>query len=230
MVEHGFMFSQSRRPFAWESWTKVLTLDRPRRTGHTRTMPATLVVLNGASSAGKSSIARALQDIWPRPLVVTGIDTFIAAWPESFVSAPGADPTAGPAATGIRIAPGRGPAPSWIVDYGEDFATLMRLVHGAWASIRDGGIDQVIDHVLIDRRMRRLALEVLSGAFWVGVTCDVDELVRREALRGDRFVGFASGTSAVVHEDMVYVLVVDTTSTTSEENARLIVEAVIASR
>jgi chloramphenicol 3-O phosphotransferase len=193
-------------------------------------MTATLIVLNGAGSAGKSSIARALQAIWPRPLVVTGIDTFIAGWPGSFVSVPEADGTVGPATPGIRIVPGTGPAPSWIIDYGEDFATLMRLAHDAWASIRDGGIDQVIDHVMFDRRMRELAREVLDDAFWVGVTCDAEELVRREASRGDRFVGFASGTSAVVHDEMVYDLVVDTTRTSSEDNARTIFEAVVASR
>jgi chloramphenicol 3-O phosphotransferase len=191
-------------------------------------MPASLIVLNGASSAGKSSIARALQGIWPRPLLVTGIDTFIGGWPESFWSMPDGDGVPGPPTTGIRVVPGSGPAPSWIPEFGEDFRTLMRLVHHAWASIRDGGLDQVIDHALIDRSMRACARELFHDAYWVGVTCDIDELVRREASRGDRPVGFASGTSAVVHDEMVYDLVVDTSAARSEDLARRIFDGVSA--
>lgn len=74
----------------------------------------------------------------------------------------------------------------------------------------------IVDHVLVDTVIRDHAIETLMGAFWVGVTCDVVELVRREVARGDRFLGFASGTSAVVHRGMTYHLVVDTTTTPSD--------------
>jgi chloramphenicol 3-O phosphotransferase len=101
----------------------------------------------------------------------------------------------------------------------------MRLAHRSWALIRDGGVDQVIDHVLIDQEIRRNALDVLAGAFWVGVYCDVDELIRRESARGDRHIGFASGSSAVAHNEMTYDLTVDTTNTSSEESASLLYRA-----
>lgn len=200
-------------------------VDGTKGLGKTRRMPATLIVLNGASSAGKSSIARALQDLWPRPLLVTGIDTFIAGWPQSFVKFPGVDGTPSEQTVGLRVVPGHGPAPSWILESGEDFTTLMQLAHRAWALLNVGGIDQVVDHAMFERPMRLDALGVLSNAYWVGVTCDIDELVRREALRSDRFVGFASGSSAVVHEGMHYDLVVDSTTSTSEELARQIFDA-----
>jgi chloramphenicol 3-O-phosphotransferase len=41
-------------------------------------MTATCIVLNGTSCSGKSSIAAVLQQLWPRPLQVTGMDTFLA--------------------------------------------------------------------------------------------------------------------------------------------------------
>lgn len=173
-------------------------------------------MLNGASSAGKTSIARALQDLRPRPLVVTGIDTYIGAWPARFLNFPAADGAAATPSSGLRVVPGRGPAPSWILECGSDFLSLMRLAHRAWASIHDGGIDQVVDHVLFDELLRVDAIKVLDGAFWVGVTCEVDELVRREGVRGDRPIGFASGTSVVVHSGMRYDFVIDSTSATSE--------------
>jgi chloramphenicol 3-O phosphotransferase len=105
---------------------------------------------------------------------------------------------------------------------------MMRLAHRAWASYREGGIDQVVDHAIFEEQMRLDALEGLTHGFWVGVMCDMDELVRREAQRGDRPIGFASGTSAAVHEGMTYDLVVDSTSTPSEQLALEIFDAVNA--
>jgi chloramphenicol 3-O phosphotransferase len=195
----------------------------------TQQMPATLIVLNGASSAGKSSIAHALQDLWPRPLLVTGIDTFIGGWPSKFTKFIGEDGLPSEQTVGLRVVPGRGPAPSWIFESGERFNLLMRLVHRAWASYSEGGVDQVVDHAIFEEPIRLDALATLTNAFWVGVMCDMDELVRRETQRGDRPTGFASGTSAVVHEGMSYDLVVDSTSTSSEQLAQQIFDAVDAS-
>lgn len=47
-------------------------------------MAAACIVLNGPSCSGKSSIAAALQERWPRPLQSTGIDTFLASQSERF--------------------------------------------------------------------------------------------------------------------------------------------------
>jgi len=192
-------------------------------------MPAKLIVLNGASSSGKSSIALALQDLWPRPLLVTGLDTYIGGWPSKFTKFIGEDGTSTEQTVGLRVVPGNGPAPSWIFESGEQFNQLVRLVHRAWASYGKGGIDQVVDHAIFEESMRLDALATLTNAFWVGVMCDMDELVRRETQRGDRPTGFASGTSAVVHEGMSYDLVVDSTSTSSERLAQQIIDAVNAS-
>jgi chloramphenicol 3-O phosphotransferase len=188
-----------------------------------------MIVLNGASSSGKSTIARALQCLWPRPLVLTGIDTFIAGWPESHITFPGEEGSAAAPSAGIRIVPGLGPAPSWVPEFGADFHALMRLAHESWALLSQGGVNLVIDHVLIDPILRTQARDALGGAFWVGVMCDVPELVRRETARGDRHIVFASGTSAVVHQEMVYDIVIDTTSNSSELLARQIYDAITAS-
>ena len=52
-------------------------------------MAAVCIVLNGPSCSGKSSIAAALQDRWPRPLQSTGIDTFLASQSERFFAIDG---------------------------------------------------------------------------------------------------------------------------------------------
>lgn len=176
---------------------------------------ATTIVLNGPSSAGKSSLGAALQVAWDGPLLVTGIDSFLAGFPDHLFSLPDEDGAPGPATSGVHVVPGCGPAPSWIPALGPDGLLLMRAAHRAWRSVAQTGLDQVIDHVILDQATRDDALAVLHGpdVLWVGVYCDVDELVRREAARGDRIRGFASGTWAQVHEGMTYNLVLDTTTT-----------------
>ncbi len=188
-------------------------------------MPATLIVLNGPSSVGKSSIASSLQELWPRPLFASGLDVFIGGWPDSHVTAPGSDGSPAPESA-MRIVPGAGPAPSWIPEYGDEFHLIMKFAHQFWAAMNEGGIDLVIDHVILDATLREQAQRTLANAFWVGVTCDIDELFRREAARGDRRLGFASGTSAVVHNEMTYDLVVDTTATPARVLAQEIYDAV----
>jgi len=208
---------------------RPLTIDIGWKVDKHRRVPAPIIVLNGASSSGKTTLARALQDLWPRPLFLTGIDTFLLGWPESFATFPGDDGSLAAPSAGIRIVRGFGPAPSWIPEFGADFHSIMRLAHESWALMSKGGVNLVIDHVLIDPTLRDQAKDTLVGAFWVGVMCDVDELIRRETDRGDRHVGFASGTSAVVHREMSYDLVIDTTATSTELLARQVYDAVIAS-
>ncbi|HUZ41629.1 MAG TPA: hypothetical protein VMU68_09610 [Acidimicrobiales bacterium] len=95
------------------------------------------------------------------------------------------------------------------------------------ANMSHDGFDVVIDHCIIDPTEREQAQNLLIGALWVGVMCDVEELIRRESVHGDRYVGFASGTSAVVHQGMNYDMVLDTTSTPSEELAQSICDAIL---
>ena len=188
---------------------------------------ATTIVLNGASSAGKSTLGAALQLAWDSPLLVTGVDTFLAGFPERLFSLPDDDGATGPATSGFHIVPGRGPTPSWIPAAGQDGLLLMKAAHRAWRAIAETGLDQVIDHVLLDAATREDALEVLNGpdVLWAGVHCDVDELVRRETARGDRFRGFASGTWAQVHDGMTYDLLLDTATSSAQECAEQVLTA-----
>ncbi len=188
-------------------------------------MSGDLIVLNGPSSAGKSSLIKVLQQLWPRPLFATGIDVLLIGWPETFVldhdeSAPAKELDA------LHIVAGYGPAPSSVPKVNDAFLTISLHAHESWAAMNRSGVDVVVDHCIIEPVIREQAKSVLLGAFWIGVTCDVEELVRREAARGDRYIGFASGTSAVVHQSMDYDMVIDTTSTPPEQLARMVFDAV----
>jgi chloramphenicol 3-O phosphotransferase len=188
----------------------------------------TTIVLNGPSSAGKSTLAAELQRQWTGHLLMTGIDTFLAGCPGTFFSLPEDDGTAGPTTDGFRVVPGAGPAPSWVPMPGSGGLRLLRAAHRAWRAVNDTGLDQVIDHVLPDSESKFDARQVLRGPqyLWVGVHCDPAEAVRREAARGDRLLGLAAGTSAVVHHDMTYDVSVDTTTKSAAELAQQLLRSV----
>jgi len=189
-------------------------------------MPGDLIILNGPSSAGKSSLVKEMQRLWPRPLYTAGVDTIISGWPGVFyLDHDESDPMRD--SESLRVVAGLGPAPSWVPKLSGTFLAISRHALKSWANMSQDGIDVVIDHCIIDPTEREQAQSLLVGAFWVGVTCDFEELIHRETVRGDRYVGFASGTSAVVHQGMNYDMVIDTTSTPPEELAHKIFDAIL---
>lgn len=176
-------------------------------------MATDVIVLNGGSSSGKSSIARCLQELLDEPWAVLGIDDLIDALAPSLVGA-------------AHERPGRTP----LVRYGTQGEVHLdpawEPVEAAWyrgvAAMARAGLHIVVDEILLSggAGQHRLAaafegLEVL----WVGVTCDGAVAAAREASRVDRLGGMAAAQAAAVHEGVRYDLVVDTTARSTEECA-----------
>ena len=180
-----------------------------------------IVVLNGTSSSGKSTLAKALQDLLPKPALLVGIDTFVFALPRRFVNDPAhwAEVFSYEYVDGVidRVTP----AP-----LGD---RLVRGLHRAVAALAEDGLDVVVDHVLLSQDWADdLAACVASyDVLRVGVTCPVDVLDEREAARGDRTVGQARAQHAVVHTFLDYDVVVDTSVDSPEECARRVAAQVL---
>ena len=169
----------------------------------------TIIVLNGASSSGKSSIAKELQDILDRYYLHTGVDHFAEALPKRLTVISHGD---GPATDGVlfvmseeskRVVELRlGPEcfRRWAGQY---------LAYAAWASV---GNNAIVDELLIDPRAVRLAADAMcsSRAYLVGIRCPVDVLERREQARDDRPPGVARVQTGPVHAHGLYDLEVDT--------------------
>ena len=172
-------------------------------------MPIEVIVLNGGSSSGKSGIVRCLQAVLPDPWLAAGVDKLIEAMPASMQSADG----------GIDI------AAEGAVIVGPDFMRLQSAwMAGVAATVR-AGAPVIIDDVFLggggsQQRWRK----VLDGldVLWVGVRCDSAVAAGRELARGDRVPGMAALQAEVVHQGVVYDLVVDTTNTESLACARTI--------
>ena len=157
-----------------------------------------VIVLNGASSSGKTSIARCLKSVFPVPWLALGVDTLLAAMPASTRAS----------AAGIEI------TSDGVVRVGPEF----RMLEAAWiagiAAMAGAGARIIVDEVFLDgavsqQRWRHglAGLDVL----WVGVRCEPEVAAARELARGDRVPGMAAHQSDVVHEGVVYDLEVDTT-------------------
>jgi len=168
-----------------------------------------VIVLNGASSSGKSGIARCLQAILPDPWLAFGVDTLIRAMPV---------PTRTSAA-GIQI------GPDGQVTVGPEFRRLEAAwIQGIAAMVRAGAriiVDEVFLGGAASQQRWRNALDALP-VLWVGVRCEAAVAAGREMARGDRVAGMAASQAEVVHQDVAYDLQVDTTHTGALECARAI--------
>lgn len=184
-------------------------------------MSGRVVILNGPSSAGKSTLARSLQDALPTPWLRLGIDAFLDFVPEQLVNV-GAKADEGfrflPAdddpASVTRIAVGR---------YGEH---VVRGMHAAIGALARSGLDIIVDDVLLERSWLDDYTDALTGldVVFIGVTAPLEIVETRELARGDRFPRLARGHYDVVHHDGIYDLLIDTSVHDGPAAVTLLVE------
>ncbi|MDH2413261.1 AAA family ATPase [Nocardioides sp. CER19] len=159
-----------------------------------------IILLNGASSSGKSSIAHALLGLLAAPWFFFPVDALGA----------------------MRSTQHTRP-----LDDAEVEAMLRRTrrgYHRAVAALASAGNDVIMDYPLSEPWRLADLLEVLEtyDVTLVDVLCSPDELDRREAARRDRPIGLARSQSRVFeHDDRD--IAVDTTATAPDACARAIV-------
>jgi chloramphenicol 3-O phosphotransferase len=174
-----------------------------------------VIFLNGCTSAGKTSIAVALQDRLRVPHLRRGIDDGFAMLPRKLHDHLDGFFFDTDDRGEIRLNHGA---------FG--FATLKANARAA-AAIAMTGVNLILDEVLIEDVLKTDWREVLDGTdvFWVGIHCALPELERRERARGDRLIGQARGQFDLVHSGMRYDLEIDSTSVPAAESAAIIVDA-----
>ena len=177
-------------------------------------MAIRVIVLNGGSSSGKSSIARALQALLPEPWLTFGVDDFVQALP----------PAMQESEDGLIFLP----------DGQISVGPGIRRLRDAWdrgvAAVARAGVGVIIDDVFLSGAIAqerwRAALQDLA-VLWVGVTCDSHEASLREAQRGDRVPGMAAAQAEMVHTGVTYDVVVDTTGLSPQQCARRIADCAV---
>lgn len=164
-----------------------------------------IILINGASSSGKTSLLRALQDQLVEPYLEAGIDKFIFMLPERYLERPLWDDVLGKA-----------------VRAGETGHRLVHGMHRAVAALSDAGLNVLVDHVLVERAWAQdCALWFAERcAVMVGVRCPLEVLEARERARKNRTLGQARDQFEVVHVHAQYDLEVDTGKHSAAECAR----------
>ena len=169
----------------------------------------TIILLNGTSSAGKTSIAKALQRVMDTPYLHVPIDSFEDMMPERDIF-------------------GEPGSPEWQ----PLFNRMLSGFHHSVAALAAAGSNLVVDHLLVQgvepQTWLAECLDVLTPftVYFIGVHCPLEELRRREMARGDRGIGQAERQFNRVHRHGVYDLELDTSVLSAEECALKIKELV----
>ncbi len=156
--------------------------------------PGRIIFLNGASSSGKSTLAKALQQMLDEPFLHVSSDHLVSA----------------------GLLPQRreesGPFNWWHQMRPRFFAGF----HACLPALALAGNDLIVEHIIEFASWRRDLNRLLSDldVYLVGVHCDLDELDRRERARGDRRIGEGRAHVAIdgIHCLGPYDLEVDTTA------------------
>ncbi len=162
-----------------------------------------IVILNGTSSSGKTTVARLLQDLLPGLYLHLSIDNFYrTSFPSAFFQ------------TELRREQMSVQQPALQAGFSASAAALARA-----------GNNIILDHVLLpfDLFCCLLYFQGLS-VYFVGLKCSADELKKREAARTDRMPGMALEQISLVHQHACYDLEIDTGKLLPEKCARLIKE------
>jgi chloramphenicol 3-O phosphotransferase len=177
--------------------------------------PGRVIFLNGTSSAGKTTLARAIQDESDSPFVHWGVDTLFGLVPANW----------GGGRDGPLSRDGfwydRTDPEAVVVRYGRVGLRMLRSACVAAAAFARGGDNVVIDEMLLSPTLFPLWTTALAGlnVLLVGVTCPLAVAEERELARGG-VVGLARGHLRTVHDHgAAYDMTVDTTTGTPAELA-----------
>ena len=147
-----------------------------------------IILLNGTSSAGKSTTAQAVQAIMNEPYLHTGVDHYQLAFPPNLVN--------------IK-ATGKGKAVGWDVVYGETGlqsiqigAVGKQLIRGMYkmiAALSDTGINVVVDDVIWNIWILDAAVSMLHNypVYFIALDLSLEASIEREQKRGNRGPGNA---------------------------------------
>lgn len=159
-----------------------------------------VILLNGTSSAGKTSLAHALQRRAGIPLYHASLDTFT----DMFLWKAITDPAERQRCHGIGV---------------DNF-------HRALALFAAGNYGLVVDHLILGPEWDKATRAALAGrrVHFIGVHCPLPVLLQRERARPDRAPGLAERQLTHVHRNQTYDFEVDTSLATPEAGADQILD------
>jgi chloramphenicol 3-O phosphotransferase len=170
----------------------------------TSTTTPTIILLNGASSAGKTSLCKQLQVILDLPLMHLQEDAFVFNTYHERWTQPG---------PGEHI-----------------FAITMLAYYRSIRACVSAGHNLLVDTGFYSADLvHQFVRELHDLPIWlVGVHCALPELERREQARGDRQAGIAREQFSTIHSHVQYDIEVDTSDASFEACAEQIKAVVLS--
>ena len=162
-----------------------------------------VIVLNGTSSSGKTSLAAALQETLEAIYMRVSMDAFWEAFPQKAF------------------------APEVLAQTGpRGIAGFFRCI----TALADADNKVIVDIVLAEKKWAEEFVHLLQPyhPFYVGVHCPLEELERREQARGDREMGLARQQVNLAHLHVAYDMEVNTLAGNPEQCAEEIKERLAA--
>ncbi len=170
-----------------------------------------IIILDGSSSAGKTSIIKELQNIYDKPLLHAGIDRFWAMIPdqykengskahEGYLFSSTVDTHNNPI---IHVQ--KGPFAHQIDN------TLPQVIK----TLADCGHDVAVDTIInTDAQLHNYAKTLKHHTvYFIGVVCDFEELEKREKSRANRMLGLARGHNGTINTHKNYYdLIINSTN------------------
>ena len=153
-----------------------------------------IILLNGVSSSGKSTLGLALQDTFPEKYFLFSQDGFSETWPYKY----------------------------WKEDNDGIYIETMKYMNKTVRMLAESGVNIIIDHLFLDNgKPNATGVAVLHDCvqnfinlpvLFIRVDCDFDELDRRERWRGDRGVGTAEWQLKELYPKHTYDMVINTSA------------------
>lgn len=179
--------------------------------------PIQIIYLNGPSSSGKTTLARALQHAFDDLFLHVGIDKIIGWMPEKVNDWMGGEASLGYSWKKNTDVSGNPIQELQIGPYAERIAKTFQEVVLVLIKM---GHHLIIDDVSFGKKQVDEWKELLKdfSVLWIGVNAPLSILEQREKERGNRMVGSARGQFHKVHTGATYDLEIDTHHATLEEN------------
>lgn len=180
-----------------------------------------IIYLNGPSSSGKTTLAKALQNAFEEPFLHIGIDKIIGWMPEKVN-----DWTGRQTPLGFSWKEGKDPSGCLIqeLQIGPYAQKMGKIFQEVVLTLAKMGHHLVIDDVSFGKKQLDEWKEILKGfrVLWVGVSAPLSVLEQREQKRDNRILGSARAQFYKVHENATYDLEIDTHHARVSENVEKI--------
>ncbi len=171
-----------------------------------------IIYLNGASSSGKTTIAKALQDSFSEPYLHLGIDKIIGFMPKKINNWEG-----GKSSLGFSWQPDIDPTghPTYHIHAGPFAKRIIHSLKDIAFLLASQGYNLIIDDVAFEVIEIERWKEVLKNykVLYIGVIAPLDILENREQYRGNRCLGSARSQHFKIHKNVTYDLEIDTHKT-----------------